>query len=144
VTVLSTGYLLHKNLIKGGTNMSKKILFVDDSPVIKKIIQRAIESAGFEFLGASDGKEALLVLSKECSSIKLVLSDWNMPIMNGFDFLKAVKSNNLFKQIPVIMITTEAEKSNINKAIQAGAANYLLKPFNPEDLLLKIRQTALG
>lgn len=124
--------------------MSKKILFVDDSPVIKKIVQRTVESAGFEFLGASDGKEALLVLSKECSSIKLVLSDWNMPVMNGFDFLKAMKSNNTYKHIPVIMITTEAEKSNINKAIQIGAANYLLKPFNPEDLLLKIQQTSLA
>jgi two-component system chemotaxis response regulator CheY len=124
--------------------MSKKILFVDDSPVIKKIVQRTVESAGFEFLGASDGKEALAVVSRECSNIKLILSDWNMPVMNGFEFLKAVKSNNAYKQIPVIMITTEAEKSNINKAIQIGAANYLLKPFNPEDLLLKIRQTALA
>lgn len=124
--------------------MSKKILFVDDSPVIKKIVQRTVVSAGFEFLGASDGKEALEVLAKESGDVKLILSDWNMPIMNGFDFLKAVKSNNTFKHIPVIMITTEAEKSNINKAIQAGAANYLLKPFNPEDLHLKIKQTALG
>jgi two-component system, chemotaxis family, chemotaxis protein CheY len=124
--------------------MSKKILFADDSPVIKKIVQRTIESAGFEFLGASDGKEALQLLSKESSYIKLILSDWNMPVMNGFDFLKAVKSNSALKHIPMIMITTEAEKSNINKAIQAGAANYLLKPFNPEDLLLKIRQNALA
>ncbi|HEY5585763.1 MAG TPA: response regulator [Ruminiclostridium sp.] len=119
--------------------MVKKILFVDDSPVIKKIVQRSVETAGYSFLGASDGKEALFVLAKE-SDICLILSDWNMPVMNGFEFLKAVKRNNSFKQIPVIMITTEAEKSNINKAIQAGAANYLLKPFNPEDLLLKIRQ----
>jgi two-component system chemotaxis response regulator CheY len=124
-------------------NMSNKILFVDDSSVIKKIVQRTVESAGFEFLGASDGKEALLVLTKESSNTKLILSDWNMPVMNGFDFLKEVKKNNTYKHIPVIMITTEAEKSNINKAIQAGAANYLLKPFNPEDLLLKIKQTAL-
>jgi two-component system chemotaxis response regulator CheY len=81
--------------------------------------------------------------SKEYENIKLILSDWNMPVMNGFEFLKAVKSNGTYKHIPLIMLTTEAEKSNINKAIQAGASNYLLKPFNPEDLLLKIRQTAL-
>ncbi|MBC7960362.1 MAG: response regulator [Vallitaleaceae bacterium] len=123
--------------------MSKKILFVDDSPVIKKIVQRTVEASGYEFLGASDGKEALGVLDKESSNIKLILSDWNMPIMNGYDFLKAAKKSNTFKHIPVIMITTEGEKSNINKAIQAGAANYLLKPFNPEDLQLKIKQTAL-
>jgi len=119
--------------------MEKKILFVDDSPVIKKIVQRSVEMAGYSFIGASDGKEALFVLARE-SNIRLILSDWNMPVMNGFEFLKAVKNNNSLKQIPVIMITTESEKSNINKAIQAGAANYLLKPFNPEDLLLKIRQ----
>ena len=120
--------------------MKGKILFVDDSPVIKKIIKRAIEAIDFELIEASDGKEALAVLSKESKDVKLILSDWNMPIMNGFDFLKAAKSNNLYKHIPVIMLTTEAEKSNINKAIQAGAANYLLKPFNTEDLIKKVIQ----
>ena len=120
--------------------MSKKIMFVDDSPVIKKIMKQAIESIGYELLGASDGKEALALLSKEYVDVKLILSDWNMPIMNGYEFLKAVKSNNSFKHIPVIMITTEAEKSNINKAIQAGAANYLLKPFNTGALLEKVQQ----
>lgn len=120
--------------------MKEKILFADDSPVIKKIIKRAIEPIGFELLEASDGKEAMAVLAKEHENVVLILSDWNMPNMNGFDFLKAVKSNNLFKKIPVIMITTETEKSNINKAIQAGAANYLLKPFNTEDLVKKVLQ----
>ena len=115
-------------------------MFVDDSPVIKKIMKQAIESIGYELLGASDGKEALALLSKEYVDVKLILSDWNMPIMNGYEFLKAVKSNNSFKHIPVIMITTEAEKSNINKAIQAGAANYLLKPFNTGALLEKVQQ----
>ena len=120
--------------------MKGKILFADDSPVIKKIIKRAIEAVDYELIEASDGKEALAVLSKELKDIKLILSDWNMPVMNGFELLKAVKCNNLFKHIPVIMLTTEAEKGNINKAIQAGAANYMLKPFNTEDLIKKILQ----
>lgn len=120
--------------------MKGKILFADDSPVIKKIIKRAIEAADYMLLEASDGKEALAVLSKEVNDVKLILSDWNMPVMNGFDFLKAVKSNAALKHIPVIMITTEAEKGNINKAIQAGAANYMLKPFNTEDLVKKVLQ----
>jgi two-component system chemotaxis response regulator CheY len=120
--------------------MKGKILFVDDSPVIKKIIKRAIEAADYVLLEASDGKEALAVLSKEVNDVRLILSDWNMPVMNGFDLLKAVKSNAALKHIPVIMITTEAEKSNINKAIQAGAANYMLKPFNTEDLVKKVLQ----
>lgn len=121
--------------------MADKILFVDDSPVIKKIIKRAVEPMGYEFLEASDGKEGLAVLSKEYKDIKLILSDWNMPVMNGFEFLKAVKGNAAFRQIPVVMLTTESEKANINKAIQAGAANYLLKPFNTEDLINKIKQS---
>jgi len=120
--------------------MKEKILFADDSPVIKKIVKRAIESKNFEFLEASDGKEALEVLTKEYKNIVLVLSDWNMPVMNGFDFLKAVKANATFKGIPVIMITTEAEKSHIIKAVQAGAANYIIKPFNSEDLITKVMQ----
>jgi len=120
--------------------MKEKILFADDSPVIKKIVKRAIESKNFEFLEASDGKEALEVLTKEYKNIVLVLSDWNMPVMNGFDFLKTVKANATFKGIPVIMITTEAEKSHIIKAVQAGAANYIIKPFNSEDLITKVMQ----
>lgn len=120
--------------------MSGKILFVDDSPVIKKVVKKSIEAAGFELIDAGDGKQGLAVLEKEIKDVVLVLSDWNMPIMNGFDFLKAVKSNNSFKHIPVIMLTTEAEKSNINSAIKEGASNYLLKPFNNEDLISTIRK----
>ena len=120
--------------------MAGKILFVDDSPVIKKIIKRAIEAAGYELVEASDGKEALTVLARDGNDIRLILSDWNMPVMNGFDLLKAVKGSGAYKHIPVIMLTTEAEKGNINKAIQAGASNYLLKPFNTEDLVKKVVQ----
>lgn len=120
--------------------MKEKILFADDSPVIKKIVKRAIESRNFELLEASDGKEALEVLKKEYKNVVLILSDWNMPVMNGFEFLTAVKADSALKKIPVIMITTEAEKSHIIKAVQAGAANYIIKPFNSEDLIKKVMQ----
>jgi two-component system chemotaxis response regulator CheY len=120
--------------------MSEKILFADDSPVIKKMVKRALEPAGFELLEANDGKEALAVLEKSYTEVVLIISDWNMPNMNGFDFLKAVKASSAFKHIPVIMLTTEGEKANINKAIQAGAANYMLKPFNAPDLVKKVTQ----
>lgn len=120
--------------------MSEKILFADDSPVIKKMVKRAIEPAGFELLEANDGKEALAVLEQSYKEVVLIISDWNMPNMNGFDFLKAVKASPTLKHIPVIMLTTEGEKANINKAIQAGAANYMLKPFNAPDLVKKVNQ----
>lgn len=121
--------------------MSEKILFADDSPVIKKMVKRAIEPAGFEMLEANDGKEALKVLEGAYGEIKLVISDWNMPNMNGFELLTAIKADARFKHLPVLMLTTEGEKANINKAIKAGAANYMLKPFNAPDLLKKVMQS---
>ena len=121
--------------------MNGKVLFVDDSPVIKKVVKKSIEAIGYELIEASDGKQGLAVLEKEYKEVKVILSDWNMPVMNGFDFLKAVKANSSFQHIPVIMITTEGEKANINSAIQAGAANYLLKPFKNDELTDKILKT---
>lgn len=121
--------------------MKEKILFADDSPVIKKIVRRALEPLGFELLDANDGKEALALLTQEIDNIVLVISDWNMPNMNGFDLLKSIKADHRFKAVPVLMLTTEGEKANINKAIQAGAANYMLKPFNAPDLVKKVMQS---
>lgn len=120
--------------------MSEKILFADDSPVIKKMVKRTVETMGFEMLEAGDGKEALTVLESNHENIVLVISDWNMPNMNGFELLTAIKANERYKNIPVIMLTTEGEKANINKAIQAGAANYMLKPFAAQDLAKKVNQ----
>lgn len=120
--------------------MGEKILFADDSPVIKKIVKHAIEAVGFELLEASDGKEALEILSKEYPHVVLVISDWNMPVLNGFELLKTMKASENLKALPVLMLTTEGEKANINKAIQAGAANYMLKPFNSPDLVKKVMQ----
>lgn len=120
--------------------MSEKILFADDSAVIKKMVKRAVVPAGFEFLEANDGKEALKILEADCSDIVLVISDWNMPNMNGYELLTAIKANKQLMHIPVLMLTTEGEKANINKAIKAGAANYMLKPFNAPDLIKKVMQ----
>lgn len=121
--------------------MNEKILFADDSAVIKKMVKRALEPSGFEVLDANDGKEALKVLDAHHTEIVLVISDWNMPNMNGFELLTSIKNNPNYKQIPVLMLTTEGEKSNINKAIKAGATNYMLKPFNAPDLVKKVMQS---
>lgn len=118
--------------------MASKFLVVDDTILVKKVVKRSIEGLGYDLLEASDGVEGLEVLNKEYPSIKLIFLDWNMPRMNGYDFLKTVKSSKTLKHIPVIMLTTESEKTNINKAIQEGAASYILKPFNKEDILSNI------
>ena len=118
-----------------------KILSVDDSAMIRKIISRSISVLGFELLEAGNGVEALEVLEQHYSELSLILLDWNMPEMDGFTALQRIKADERFKDIPVMMVTTEVERSNVVKAIQAGAKNYLSKPFTPEDLTTKIMET---
>ncbi len=120
-----------------------KILSVDDSSIMRRMLRNTVEALNYKFLEAADGEEALQVLMREYDSVKLILLDWNMPGMNGIDFLKELRKNNHFKGIPVLMVTTQGEKNNIVRAIQTGATNYLLKPFTEEELEKKIRQTAL-
>lgn len=116
----------------------KKVLAVDDSSIVRKIIKNAVAALNYDLLEASDGMDALDVLQKHYEDTRLILLDWNMPGMNGFDFLLAVKNNRFYRNIPVMMITTEGEKGNIIKAVQAGVSNYLLKPFRTEELMKKI------
>jgi len=121
--------------------MKKSILMVDDFVVIRKIVKKAVSSLDFEFLEANDGAEALSIIRKSHASISLILMDWNMPKMNGFELLTMLKGNPMYKNIPVIMVTTEGGKGNIVKAMQAGATNYILKPFDTEELFKKIVQS---
>lgn len=115
-----------------------KILTVDDSRMIRVIISNTIESLGYIPLEAANADEALAVLENQYHEIGLILLDWNMPGMNGYDLLAEIKNHSLYRKIPVMMVTTEGERHNVLKAIQAGAENYLTKPFTPEDLSTKI------
>lgn len=115
-----------------------KIFSADDSAVIRKIIRGAVEVMGHDFLEASNGKEVMKILEKEYGDIGLILLDWNMPEMNGFEVLKSIKADVRFKDIPVMMVTTESQRSNIIDAIRAGAKHYITKPFSIEDLSVHI------
>ena len=115
-----------------------KLLVVDDSSIIRKVIKAAADALRMETEEARDGIEALETLSKIHKEIGLILLDWNMPEMNGYDVLVEIKSNDKYKDIPVIMVTTEGQKNNIVAAVRAGAANYLTKPFTVEQLETKI------
>jgi two-component system chemotaxis response regulator CheY len=115
-----------------------KILSVDDSNIIRKIMRGAVDMLGFEFLEASNGQEALALLREAPNEIGLVILDWNMPVMDGYSTLVEIKNDPALKHIPVMMVTTESEKSNIIKAVKAGAQNYLTKPFIQEDLMTRI------
>lgn len=115
-----------------------KILLVDDSSTMRRIQANTLKTIGYEtVIQAEDGADALQKIA-ENPDVKLVLLDWNMPNMNGIDCLKAIKANPSTKGIPVMMVTSEAEKSRIIEAIQSGAANYLVKPFEADALKEKI------
>jgi len=115
-----------------------KLLVVDDSSVIRKVIKAAADVLQMETEEAQDGIDALEKLSKIYREIDLILLDWNMPEMNGYDVLVEIKTNEKYKDIPVMMVTTEGQKSSIVAAVRAGADNYLTKPFTVEELESKI------
>ena len=115
-----------------------KLLIVDDSSIIRKIIKAVADVLHMETEEARDGIEALEILSGIYSEIDLVLLDWNMPEMSGYEVLIEIKTSDKYKDIPVMMVTTEGQKSNIVAAVRAGAANYLTKPFTAEELQTKI------
>jgi two-component system chemotaxis response regulator CheY len=116
----------------------KKALVVDDSKAIRQIERKYLEELGFEVLEAENGKEALEVL-KEHPDISLILLDWHMPVMNGYEFLKTLRANPQYQEIKVMMVTTENQQKSIIDAIMAGANEYLMKPFDKEMLETKIR-----
>jgi two-component system, chemotaxis family, chemotaxis protein CheY len=119
----------------------KKVLSVDDSGVMRRIIGRTVDVLGYGFLGAANGVEALEVIAKNHEDIALIILDVNMPEMDGFELLRRVKADPAYKPIPVMMLTTESERSRIIEAIQAGAVNYICKPFQQEDLTVKIAES---
>jgi len=110
-------------------------LIVDDSSVMRKIVERSLRQAGIEFasvLEAGNGKEALAQL--ETTSVDLVLSDINMPVMNGLEFVQSLTAMPSAKNVPVVMITTEASESFVMKALSCGARGYIRKPFTPDEI----------
>ncbi|MCD6490548.1 MAG: response regulator [Thermodesulfobacterium sp.] len=115
-----------------------KVLVVDDSKAIREIEKKYLEDMGFEVLEASNGEEALKVLENN-PDIKLILLDWHMPVMNGYEFLLKLRANPKWSDIKVMMVTTENQQKSIIDAIMAGANEYLMKPFDKEMLEVKIK-----
>ncbi len=116
-----------------------RLLIVDDSSTMRKIIMRGIRQSGFkvdEFLEAGNGKEALQVLSS--NEVDMILTDINMPEMNGLEFLEALRSEEKTKDVPVVMITTEGAENVVKKAQELGVNGFVRKPFTPESLNLTL------
>lgn len=118
--------------------MATKILSVDDSATMRRIVGRVVATLGMEMVEASNGLEALAILEAQSADIALVVLDVNMPEMDGGETLLAIKRDPRFQSIPVMMLTTESERTRILEFIHNGAANYLVKPFSPDDLASKI------
>jgi two-component system, chemotaxis family, chemotaxis protein CheY len=117
-----------------------KALVVDDSMTIRRIVIKALGMVGIsDATEAGDGAEAVKALSG--GSFDLILMDWNMPTMSGIEALKAIRQTG--NKTPVIMVTTEAEKSRVIEAIKSGANDYLVKPFSPDQLAAKVK-TIMG
>jgi two-component system chemotaxis response regulator CheY len=123
-----------------GPNM--KFLVVDDFSTMRRIVRGLLKEMGYENIDeAEDGAVALSMVKR--NSYDFVVSDINMPNMNGFEFLKAVKADPKYHKLPVLMVTAEARKEDIVLAVQSGAAGYIVKPFSKatlEDKVQKIMQ----
>lgn len=115
-----------------------KIMLVDDSQTMRNVQKKILGQLGYsEIVEACDGQDALSKVG--AAEPDIILLDWNMPNMDGLSFLKAFRGRD--KATPVVMVTTEAEKSRIIEAIKAGVNNYVVKPFTPEALSSKIQET---
>ncbi len=115
-----------------------KVLIVDDSKAIRQIEYRYLKEMGFKVVEATNGEEALKVL-KENPDIQLILLDWHMPVMNGYEFLKKIRASPEWSHIKVIMVTTENQQKSVLEALMAGVNEYLMKPFDREMLETKIK-----
>ncbi len=114
-----------------------RALVVDDSKAIRMILGRTLKEIGFQVIEAGNGQEALAQLSQD-GEVDLMLVDWNMPTMNGYDLVRAVRANVLWSSVRIMMVTTEATTNQLKQALAAGVNEYLMKPFTKEQLLEKL------
>jgi len=117
--------------------MGAKILTVDDSKSIRQMVSFTLQQAGYQVVEAVDGQDALTKLSAD---IKLVLSDLNMPNLNGIGLIKQIRANPSTKFLPVVMLTTESQNGIKQEGRAAGATGWIVKPFNPDQLLAVVKK----
>ncbi len=116
-----------------------KFMVVDDSPTMRKIVVNALKRLGYsQIVEAEDGKDALAKLHIE--NVDFIITDWNMPNMNGLELTKTIRASQQFKDIPILMVTTRGMKEDVLDALQARVNNYVVKPFTPQVLKQKIEQ----
>lgn len=114
-------------------------MVIDDSRPIRRIESDILQELGFETTAAVDGKDALAQLQQQETPPDVVLVDWNMPEMDGLEFIKTLRRDARFRGVVVLMVTTETETDQMLRALSAGADEYLMKPFQKEGLIDKLR-----
>src|SRR5262245_30829069 len=117
-------------MLQKGEAVTKKILIVDDSKTIRQQVRFTLEKSGYQVVEAIDGQNGIAVLA-ENADVQLVISDVNMPNMNGLDMLESIKGSGKHQSLPVLMLTTEGSTTMIDRAKKAGAKGWLVKPFQP-------------
>jgi two-component system chemotaxis response regulator CheY len=118
-------------------------LVVDDSRAVRMILARTLREIGLEVREAGNGREALEVIEAEQTQVTLVLADWNMPEVNGLELLKQLRQKPELSSLVVVMVTTETELDQMAAALEAGANEYVMKPFTKEILIEKLQMVGI-
>jgi len=118
--------------------MAKSILLVDDAAVVRHIVSLTLRKAGYDVVEAVNGKDALAKL--DASSVELVLTDLNMPEMDGIELIRNLRKSSKFKFMPILMLTTVSQEDKKKEGKEAGASGWIYKPFHAIDLLSMIRK----
>jgi two-component system chemotaxis response regulator CheY len=118
-------------------------LVVDDSKAVRMILAKTLRELGYEVREAGNGKEALELIEREKLSLALVLADWNMPEMNGLEVLKRLRQKPEMASTAIVMVTTETEVDQMSAALEAGANEYIMKPFTKEILVQKLQMAGV-
>ena len=118
--------------------MAKVILTADDSASVRQMVAFTLKGAGYSVIEASDGKDALT--KAKGNPVNMVVTDLNMPNMNGIDLIKALRAEAKYKFIPIVMLTTESQDTRKQEGKSAGATGWIVKPFKPEQLLAVVKK----
>jgi len=122
--------------------MSKRILTLDDSKTIRDMLMLTLAEAGFDVIQAVDGQDGLDVLAKEQSEVDVIITDINMPRMDGYEVIRNLRRDPTYKSKPILVLTTESDGDKKNLARDAGATGWMVKPFDPERLIATVRKVA--
>ena len=114
-------------------------LIIDDSRAMRRILRQIVQPLGFDILEAGDGQQGLDQLAAHPDEIELTLVDWNMPVMNGLEFVKRVRSDAAYADMKLMMVTTETEPAQMARALMAGVDEFVMKPFTADILVEKLR-----